>query len=221
MTCRYCRAANSEAELRCHRCGRRLDEHGSHVDAPYAHGATAPALHTRAEAAPEPRKMTPEFQTVPGGGTGTRERAWQPSLFGTRDMGRVVSFDTLSGIRPDRPKQERPQNAPRPRARKPIAGQQDFLFADAPAATPRPLSTAPAPTGVIWCDAPVAIAAHRLVAALLDVAMVVLALALFTAMVALLAGRIGVHQLSPLLLLGVAGVFYLFYQALWCLADGD
>jgi uncharacterized RDD family membrane protein YckC len=222
MTCRYCRAANSEGEPRCQRCGRRLHGPVSYEDMPYAHAATAPALDERVASAPQPeRRRAPELQSVPGGATAPRHTSWQPSLFGTRGMGRVVSFETLTGKPAERPKKQRSQSASRPRTRKPIPGQQDFLFADGPAATPRPHSTAPAPAGVIWCDAPVAIAAHRLVAAALDVAVVIGSMALFLLVAYLLAGSALVGHLNPLLLLGVTGVFYLFYQSLWCLADGD
>ncbi|HZU24324.1 MAG TPA: RDD family protein [Bryobacteraceae bacterium] len=221
MTCRYCRAANSDGEHRCQRCGRRLDEHGAYAEAPYTHTATAPALDSRPESAPQPRRRTPELETVPGGATGPRQRSWQPSLFGTRDLGRVVSLDKLSGTRLERPPRQRTQTPSRPRTRKPHPSQQDFVFADGPAATPRPHSTAPPPAGVIWCDAPVAIAAHRIVAAALDVGIVVAGMALFAALVYLLAGSSVMHRLNPLLLIGVAAVLYLFYRALFCLADGD
>lgn len=221
MTCRYCRAANSEAEHRCQRCGRRLDGEPSYSDAPYQHTAAAPALHERVETARAEKPPAPAFQTVPGGATEPRQRSWQPSLFGTREMGRVVSFETLTGARLHPPKKDRSHTVSRPRTRKPIPGQQDFVFADGPAATPRPHSTAPPPSGVIWCDAPVAIAAHRLAVAALDLMVVAAALAVFIGLVYILTGGVVVHWLSPVMLIAIAGVFYLFYQSLWCLANGD
>jgi len=220
MTCRYCRAANSEGDSRCRRCGRRLDAaDSSYSETPYAHAATAPALHERtAGPAPESRQK-PEFVSMPGGATGRRKKSWQPSLFGMRDLGRVVSLDELSGTRTQRPRRE--AGASKTRARKPVAGQQDLLFAEGPAATPRPHTTAPPATGVIWCDAPVAIAAHRLGAAGLDLLMVGAAMALFIGIVYLLTGAAVLEQIRFPMLAGIGGVFVLLYQSLWCLAGGD
>lgn len=204
------------------RCGRRL-EAVAYAAVPYNHAATAPALDEKTAPAPQQaRRSAPDLVAVPGGATEPRQRSWQPSLFGTRDMGRVVSFEALSGTRPERPRKERTESVSRPRVRKPVPGQQHLGFADGPAATPRPHSMAPAPSGVIWCDAPVAIAAHRLGAAAIDAMFVVLALAAFVGVMFLLpGGNVLVHRLNWLMLASVAGVFWLLYHSLWCLANAD
>src|SRR5579884_3316609 len=91
MTCRYCRAANSDGEHRCQRCGRRLDTSDARPSrTPYAHTATAPALDERPEPTARESRRKPEFVAVPGGAAEPRKRSWQPSLFGMRDLGQVV-----------------------------------------------------------------------------------------------------------------------------------
>lgn len=74
---------------------------------------------------------------------------------------------------------------------------------------------------VIYCDAPVAQPVHRVLAAAIDISMVVIALGLFLATFYLSGGEIILnHQTIPLLL-GIGVVLALFYHFLWCLAGGN
>jgi uncharacterized RDD family membrane protein YckC len=74
---------------------------------------------------------------------------------------------------------------------------------------------------VIYCDAPVALPVHRLMAAVADASMVAIALGLFLAVFSLSGGRIVFTKASALLFLGVAAAVAFLYRLLWCLGDGD
>src|ERR1700730_5476765 len=88
----------------------------------------------------------------------------------------VVRFETIApGSLPPSPRKPQP-SAPRQRRRKVIPGQQALEFSHQYAQSAR--SSKPA-DGVIYCDAPVAIPAHRAMAAALDASIIVMALAVF------------------------------------------
>jgi uncharacterized RDD family membrane protein YckC len=74
---------------------------------------------------------------------------------------------------------------------------------------------------VIFCDAPVALPTHRLIAAAFDVSMVVIAVAVFLAIFLLSGGLIAMTRQTVPLFVCVTAVVALFYRLLWCLADGD
>jgi uncharacterized RDD family membrane protein YckC len=74
---------------------------------------------------------------------------------------------------------------------------------------------------VIYCDAPVALPVHRLMAAAVDGSMIAIAMALFTAIFYLSGGHIVESKQTAPLLAAVVGAVALFYRLLWCLADGD
>ncbi len=74
-----------------------------------------------------------------------------------------------------RPRASREPSAPRQRRRKVIPGQQALEFTHQFAQRDRPKPA----DGVIYCDAPVAIPAHRAMAAALDASIIVMALAVF------------------------------------------
>jgi uncharacterized RDD family membrane protein YckC len=74
---------------------------------------------------------------------------------------------------------------------------------------------------VIFCDAPVALPTHRLIAAAFDVSMVVIAVAVFLSIFLLSGGLIAMSRQTVPLFLCVVAVVALFYRLLWCLADGD
>jgi uncharacterized RDD family membrane protein YckC len=74
---------------------------------------------------------------------------------------------------------------------------------------------------VIYCDAPVALPAHRVIAAAFDVSMVLIALGVFLGVFFLSGGMLVLSKQNAPFLIGVAAVLALFYRALWCLANGD
>ncbi len=74
---------------------------------------------------------------------------------------------------------------------------------------------------VIYCDAPVALPSHRVIAAAFDASMVLIAVGLFLAIFFLSGGMLVLSKANAPFLLGVAAVLALFYRMLWCLANGD
>jgi uncharacterized RDD family membrane protein YckC len=74
---------------------------------------------------------------------------------------------------------------------------------------------------VIYCDAPVALPAHRAIAAAFDTAIVLVAVGAFLAIFFLSGGIIALTKQNIPFFIGVAFVLAFFYRLLFCLADGD
>ena len=217
MECRYCQSANADDDHRCRRCGRRLRMGpvytASSAAAPvleYAHEVRRSATQpTAAHAAPA--------QTRPEPSAPRRPINYQPSLFSSRELPRVVPFETIA---PDVAKHSAPkpaprtQPAPRQRHRKVIPGQQALEFAHA-GRSPK------AAEGVIYCDAPVAVPAHRAMAAAADASIVLMALAIFGIIFRLAGGAFVLDAKTAPIFLAAAGCVVVFYRVLWCLANGD
>lgn len=220
MNCSYCRTWNSENEHRCRRCGRRLN--GSLNDT-LSDTATHYPLHGitgNLAAVLEPVRRWPSPQDpVPALGAEP-----QGSLFTDRPVSKVIPFESKvsPGVRPTAPR--RTPAAPRASTREPRAAMKtadqptlDFL-------PPAPPARRTLPTTVeaqIFCDAPVATASHRMLAAALDISVILMGCALFALVVYL---RIGDVFLNPLTLavFGFAFVFIaLFYGLLWMLAKTE
>jgi uncharacterized RDD family membrane protein YckC len=156
-------------------------------------GAHAGSLAT--EPTPSPRKRI----------------TYQPSLFGARELPRVVPFESIAaGV--TLPSRERSPQPHRTRPRRPIPGQQSLDFAARAARTA---------DGVIYCDAPVAVPAHRVMAAALDASMILIALAIFGIIFYLAGGTVVLNARTIPLVAGVAAAFVVLYEVLWCLAGGD
>ncbi len=221
ITCSYCRATNAEDDHRCTRCGRRL-----HLTPPQAiaaaygvsNAATARAL--RPEPAPQPTTLpstTPEQEERPQ----IRRPAYQRSLFNPREVPQIVPFESIAPkpLERARPRTERAK----PRARRPIPGQQTLEFS-----APPPQSVETAVEAVIYCDAPVAVPAHRVMAAAVDLSLIAIALGIFLAILQLalgyfhlLNGPVVLNKSTVTMFVLIAVVFGLLYKVLWCLADGD
>jgi uncharacterized RDD family membrane protein YckC len=150
-----------------------------------------------------------------------RPITYQPSLFPSRELPLVVQFDTIA---PDlaRPTQRKPQpTTHRQRRRSVIQGQQALEFDHQ--FTPSARSSKAA-DGVIYCDAPVAIPAHRAMAAAMDASIIVMALVVFGIIFRLAGGAFvlnAVNAKTAPMFLGVAAGVVIFYRLLWCLANGD
>jgi uncharacterized RDD family membrane protein YckC len=212
INCSYCRAANAVDNQRCQRCGRRL-----HVSPPQTIGggaygvsqaATARALR---QAPAEPVESTDAF-LAPGAEPEAlpRRAVYQRSLFGPTSQ--VVPFESIS------PKAERPRarrETSRASVRGPIPGQQTLEFM-APA---QPLDADQETR--IYCDAPVAIVPHRMLAAAVDMSIIAIALGFFIAIVELMCGEITLAKETIPLFLAIAAVFALLYKVLWAFADAD
>ena len=214
MECRYCQAVNAEEDHRCSKCGRRL-----RMTPVYSSSAAAPALHYVNESSPVPKA---------GSGAGvlvepvlpplTRKPiTYQPSLFSSRELPRVVAFDTIAPSVLEPPTRKVISHKPRARNRRVIPGQQSLEFAPA-AGSGRYAHPA---EGTIYCDAPLAVAAHRSIAAALDASMIVMALAMIGVIFYAAGGTVAINSKTLPLLLGVTALVTFLYKMLWCMADGD
>jgi uncharacterized RDD family membrane protein YckC len=235
MECRYCQAANADDDHRCRRCGRRLRMSpvytGSSAAAPVLQYEAAPASQYEAapvsqyEAAPvlQPEAIRlatnrTEAHRPPEPSAPRRPITYQPSLFTSRELPLVVQFETIApdAVQPSPRKMQ--TSAPRQRRRKLIPGQQALEFSHHSAQAAR---LSKAADGVIYCNAPVAIPAHRAMAAALDASIVVMALAIFGIVFRLAGGAFVLNARTAPMFVGVAAGVVIFYRLLWCLANGD
>ncbi|MGB6943545.1 MAG: RDD family protein [Bryobacteraceae bacterium] len=245
MECRYCQAANADDEHRCRRCGRRLRMSpvyaGSSAAAPVLQTNAAPVLQysaapvlqdgaapvlrndtapvMRPEAASGPQRVAvnrTEAHRPPEPSAPRRPITYQPSLFPSRELPLVVQFETIAPdlVQPS-PRKQQP-STPRPRRRKPVPGQLEFT-----SHFTQPARSSKQADGVIYCDAPVAIPAHRAMAAALDASIIVMALALFGIVFHLAGGVFVLNAKTAPMFLGVATGVVIFYRLLWCIANGD
>lgn len=205
MECRYCQTGNAEDDHRCRRCGRRL-----RTMPVYTASAAAPALHY---------DLVAQSPDVEHGGQAAppanarRAVNYQTSLFGSKELPRVVPFESIApGVAlPAVPR--RSPSAPRTRHRRVSPGQQSLEFS--PSRSGRPSE------GVIYCDAPVALPLHRVTAAALDGGVILIAIAVFALIFHFAGGRIVLNTRTLPVILGVVSVLAVLYKFLWCLAGGD
>lgn len=200
MECRYCQASNYDDDHRCRRCGRRL-----RVTPVYtANSAAAPALHYEATDV-APSRSVAASPIAPA----RRGLTYQPSLFSSREAPRAV----IETIAPDLPPARKTAvSTHRLRHRKVIAGQQSLEFSGA---------AGKALDSVIYCDAPVAIPVHRVMAAALDGSLIVMALGIFGLIFHFLGGEFVLNRQTLPMFAGATAGLILFYRLLWCLANGD
>lgn len=252
MECIHCRASNEEDDQRCVRCKRRLRPAGARPapETREAYPQTYPqSFLARGSAAPA-------FEALPGGRTEPLPdppppRHYQPSLFrpvnrdgagrgrNLRDDGAAPGVSESSNIRqaPKNPKViPIPMLMPaRPAQRKGTCGpaglrqgrrgdesQQSLNFqeSDGPSAFDSKVEA------VIYCDAPVATAEHRLTAAAADAAWMALSFGLSS--VAFFGGLAYwdipapvLHKQNLMILGAAAGLIALFYKLLWANVNGD
>ncbi len=203
MECRYCQASNAEDDHRCRRCGRRL-----RLTPVYTTSAAVPALlpeFIENESTDSVAVVATQLPASP-----RKAITYQPSLFSGRELPRVVPFESIAPSAAP-PLRQRSSTSRRVRNRKVIPGQQNLEFAR---------SSKP-PDGVIYCDAPVAVPAHRAMAAALDGSMIVIATALFGIIFYLAGGQVMLNAKTWPVLVAVVGAFVVLYELLWCLAGGD
>jgi uncharacterized RDD family membrane protein YckC len=229
MECRFCRAWNEEDERRCVRCGRRMHAPASRpVSAAYPlMTATAPSLGADQPIENARGEKTLEgLEALPGGRPAHDPASpdpsapplrYQPSLF--RDPGpgpKVIPLPTLTPVRSPGSQKRVVARSPLPRTgRRGSDSQQSLDFSDVRRAFD------PQVEAVIYCDAPVAVPVHRLIAAAVDASMILISLSLFLGIFLLSGGHLVFSKQVVPVFLGVAGVLWLLYHMLWCLADGD
>lgn len=211
MECRYCRATNAEDDHRCRRCGRRLQTGPVYMGS----SAAAPVLQP-VEAARPTRQASNWTEPHRSAEPSAPRRAvnYQPSLFPARELPLVVQFETIAPTLVQPSPRKSQSTVAHPRRRKIVVGQQDFEFAP----TARSQKTADT---VIYCDARVAIPAHRAMAAALDASIMVIAVAIFGIVFRLAGGVFIFNAKTAPMFLGVAAGVAIFYRLLWCLANGD
>jgi len=180
-------------------------------------GAAAPAFETLPGGRQTPSEPAPANPAAPPDG------GFQPSLFRDSTPGpRIMPVPMLT----PRP-QAGERRTPRPPVRRNPDSQQslDFLspsYQDArqdARQESHPLGTEV--EAVIYCDAPVALPVHRLMAVAVDGSMIAVAVGLFLMIFCLSGGEIVVSQRSALLAAVVVGVVVFLYRLLWCLGNGD
>ena len=214
-TCSYCHAAIGEDDHRCHRCGSRLHLSPSQaIAAAYGISNTATARAIRPATSLSDPVAVEEAAQCPENAPESNPRrvAYQRPLFSSKEVPHVVPFESIA------PKVERKRNRTepsKPRAKRPIPGQQTLEFT-APA---EPMETEV--EAFIYCDAPVAIPAHRVMATAVDWSLIAIALGVFLGIFQLLGGEVILTKQTMPLFLGIAAVFGLFYKILWCLAGSD
>ena len=237
MECQYCHAFCEQDERRCARCGHRLlfanprpapQDYSPDSDGRQSpiQTSTAPALDYLKLVHPiENQKSEPKLESLPGGLAGspksTETYKYQPSLFRDMNGPKVVPIPTLTPLREASPREPRTASraarSPQPARRNaPPASQRDFEFHEDVKNLPLEMQVE-----VIYCDAPVALPAHRIIAAAVDLSMVLIALGVFLGIFFLSGGEMVLNRQTVPFLIGVAAVIALFYRFLWCIANGD
>lgn len=203
MQCRYCGAGIEHDDHRCLKCGRRLYVAPTPSGPPLPHNrlSTAPVLQMQRRPKPEglPKAPPPEPR--------------QANLFsGDHEPLRVVPQAPIMRRSP-------PSKSPPHARRTGEDRQQPLMFP----VTPRPNESA---GGIsvetrLYCNAPVAGAAHRLVACALDGSILMISFGLFLVVFHFSGGKI-VQNAATLPFFGAAAAaLLLLYRLLWCLANAD
>jgi uncharacterized RDD family membrane protein YckC len=182
--------------------------------------AAAPALETLQGGRALHQEPVHPAAPVPAPGV------YQPWLF--RDPShcpKVVPIPTLTPRPQPGGRKHRVQNTARPQearanatARRPADSQQSLDFHAGAIGEPLLGTEVEA---VIYCDAPVALPIHRLMAVAGDASMIAIALGLFLAIFYLSGGRLVFTKPSLLLFGGVIAAVVFLYRVLWCLGGGD
>jgi uncharacterized RDD family membrane protein YckC len=221
MTCSYCGTRNGEGDHRCRRCGRKPDDT---LTGEFSFVATNGAL--AAQPRPAERIASPPPPRIvahPGGRARTAQASPVPvqgSLFQDRSNPKIVAFADYA---PPAPKQKpAAKSAPRTAVRRPrpVAEQQEQLpFLPPQAAKPRTLSTTV--DSVIFCEAPVATALHRLVAAALDWAVVLIAYGVLLCVFYALGGQFALNKTTVMAFGGMLLVTAFAYGMVWTVAGSE
>ena len=215
MRCKYCGFGNGNDDHRCTRCGRRL----SVVIAAPAEYSGANALAPALTAATDAQ----EFAAA-----GPAERA-QTALF-SGGTPKVIPFDQIQRQATGRlvvqhplaPAHEPPAGNGRDAPRKilrPLAEQTTLDFI--PPALPRARKLKTEIEAQVFCEQPVATPMHRLIAASIDTAAILLGFGVMTTGFLLLGGDFGSGKLLFLAIGGSLALIALFYGLLWAITGRE
>ena len=225
MNCTYCGTRNTEEDHRCRRCGRRLHAAvATPAPRPYpaaTRAAVAPDLAARQAIPYEVARAAIDAPPA----LAPRQRTLFPSQvlrfedFAPREEPARRGAEAPPPLtrRMDSPVRRRP--ASRKRERLEAAGQQRLDFE--PVARRANAEPAKSVQPARYCSHPVAMPVHRVIAAALDVSLLLIALGVFAAMFLLLGGSLAfTSATSPLFGAAAAGIVLLYNGIFW-LADGD
>jgi uncharacterized RDD family membrane protein YckC len=175
---------------------------------PVQQGAIAPSFETRAVPAvvpPNGPQLVTELPKAPA----HKSYAYQASLFGPQEV-------IENSVRPGTPAAQRPTVR---RVKRDFSAQKSLDFS-----APIPEGAHTLPTSVeaaVYCDAPVAIALHRTIAAALDMAIVSIAVGVFIATVYLAGHEIVLTKETAPVYVMAATLIALFYRVIFCIANED
>jgi uncharacterized RDD family membrane protein YckC len=221
MTCSYCGTRNGQGDHRCRRCGRKPDDTlTSEFSFVRTDGALAaqPQLAEQSSAPPPPRIVAHA-----GGKPHTAQPgpvAVQTSLFHDRGNPKIVAFADYA---PPAPRQKTAAKATaKSAARRPrpvVEEQAQLPFLPPQPAKPRTLSTTV--DSVIYCEAPVATSLHRLVAAALDWAVVLIAYGLLLTVFYALGGQFTLNKTTAMAFAGMLLITGFAYGMVWTVAGSE
>src|SRR5258706_3952215 len=223
MQCRSCRAWNDGEEVRCVRCGRRM-QLAAPQSAPDTYPITTAAV--------------PVFETFQGGnaGGGNAEGGpsagaaaapapdvnYQASLFRDPLSAKVVPIPTLTSSR-EVQRDAAPRRAPRSASPRTSGRRASLSHRDSQQRLDfevlSPLDTQM--EAVISCDAPVALPSHRMIAAAMDLSIVVIALGVCFGIFLVAGSAASFSRQNLPLFLGVGVALEVLYRLLWVLGNGD
>lgn len=201
MTCTYCGAWNPEGEHRCQRCGRRVA--GTLSD--FSLGNTALA------AVPAPVRESGARTEPPP----SREPVQRP-LFVDRAQPKVIPFKT-----PTQPRQAAAPEQPKSTTRRPPSPDTQRKLDFLPPARPASRKLKTTVEAVIYCDAPAATKAHRVLAATVDLSLIVIAFGAFVLGFHVAGGEFTPNKESMIVFGAAFGLIAIFYGLLWVLANAD
>ena len=216
MQCLHCKAWNEADERRCVRCGRRLHPAAARPapDMYPLQGAAVPELEALPGGRPDPAPVPPPARADGG---------YQPSLFRDASGPKVVPIPMLTPrLRGTERKAPRtPVSSRAPRRADDSQQSLDFLRNGAHSLSHSTNGLSTEVEAVIYCDAPVALPVHRLMAVAVDAAMIAIAVGLFLMVFFLSGGQISFTKQAFLLAAGIVGAVAFTYRLLWCLGNGD
>ncbi len=204
VKCPYCGAANIADEHRCGRCGRRVRPATARPapeawvvqsSAAPAQAAQPPAAAVHIQKPPAPAQVRPKV-------------VYQAPLFGPQVI------PTAGAQQPKRAPQ-----APRALRAAPGPDRQQNLFAVHPTGAGRVLKTSVEAS--IYCDAPVATPTHRIIAASLDLALVMFGATVLLLVFRFAGGEIVLNTQTIAWYAAIPAALGVFYRLLWCMAGAD
>lgn len=174
---------------------------------PVQHSAAAPVIETVEEPAPLPARPGPQLvRDLPSATPASRE-AIQPSLFGPMPLAKQGVSASPAVPRP------------RPPRRRPDPTAQGVLDFDKTADGSHTLPTSVEAT--VYCDAPVALTAQRIVAAAIDVLVPLAGFAMFAIAFRTTAGSVDLDAKTLPFFGAAAGILAVFYRLVCCLGNMD